>query len=120
MNNKYYESEITTIINAINKSDNNGNHFFVWPKGVSSTIINILDRHNVIVVPHNSTTDKYFEMKDSGNLVFTDNNTTVFAHKEKHEKYENDWSNSTKEIKSKYNDKLLSRNQKIVNSTLFK
>ena len=59
-------------------------------------------------------------MKDSGNLVFTDNNTTVFANKVKHEKYENDWCNASEEIKYKYNSKLIDRNQNIISSTLFK
>ena len=106
MNKNYHESEIILITNAIEKSDNNGNHFFIWPKGIS---------YGIIIVPYNSTSDKYFEMKDSGNLIFTDENTTVFAHKEKHEKYEKDWSNASAEIKSKYNDKILSRKQKFLN-----
>ena len=115
MNKNYHESEIILITNAIEKSDNNGNHFFIWPKGISYTLKNILHSYGIIIVPYNSTSDKYFEMKDSGNLIFTDENTTVFAHKEKHEKYEKDWSNASAEIKSKYNDKILSRKQKFLN-----
>jgi hypothetical protein len=108
----YYDSEISLIIDAINKSDNDGNHFFIWPKSISSTIKNILSSSGIIVVPNNSTSDKYFEMKDSGKLIFTDENTTIFAHKEKHEKYEKDWSNASDDIKFKYNSYIIDRRNK--------
>ena len=121
MNNNFYEPEIISIINGVRNTPHNKKiNFFIWPKGVSSTLVNILQSNNILVVPYNSTSDKYFEMKDSGDLVFTDNNTTVFTDKDKYEKYENEWSNAPEKIKSEYNAKILSRNQSIITSQLFK